>query len=221
MVREGKGRFWRVSLLIVCIFNITLQNYSYCFDFRNQERGYLLNWDFSMKTSEKQAIEAVLFVSGEPVSLQELTPLLDGGESEVREIVRQLQEEYSEHDRAFELREVSGGVQLKTRPELGEVLRTFYEEEKEKSLSRAALETLSIVAYEQPITRARVEEIRGVQADSILRSLLDEGFLEIVDRKDAPGRPMLYGTTSFFLEKFDLASIEDLPEPDRIESEMS
>lgn len=167
-------------------------------------------------SSNKRKIEAILFASGRPVSIKELREVCGGSEDSVQKSVNTLKEEYDKHDHAFEIREMAEGIRLKTREEYGSVIEEFMKEEKEKRLSRAALETLSIVAYEQPITRARLEEIRGVRSGSIIRSLLDEGFVEIVDRKEAPGRPMLYGTTDMFLEKFGLSTLEDLPEPESV-----
>jgi len=112
--------------------------------------------------------------------------------------------------RGVELREVAGGYQLRTRPELGPWLARL-ETQRPVRFSRPALEALAIVAYRQPVTRAEIEEVRGVDCGGVLKSLLDKGLVRIVGKKDVPGRPLLYGTSRRFLEAFGLASLGELP----------
>ena len=117
---------------------------------------------------------------------------------------------YEKHDRAFEIWEVSGGYQIRTRAEFSGYLQQL-QAQRPLRLSRAALETLSIVAYKQPATRAEVEEVRGVESGAVLRTLLDRRLVRLAGHRDVPGRPMLYATTPRFLEVFGLESVKDLP----------
>ncbi len=164
----------------------------------------------------KRIIEALLFTSPEPLQLKDFKEILDLHGNRIKSIIQDLNDHYERQNRAFEIREIADGYQLLTRAEFEDVLRDFYGSDERPTLSQAALETLSIVAYEQPITRAEVESIRGVQSGQLLRSLLDQGFLKIKGRKETAGRPILYGTTKDFLKGFGLSSLDDLPEPDEL-----
>ncbi len=165
---------------------------------------------------QKQLIEALLFTSPDPLTLRDFKKVVDLHGKRVKSIIQQLNEEYRTADRAFEIREIAEGYQLLTRPEFEDELQEFYGREQDHSLSQAAMETLSIVAYEQPITRSELESIRGVQSGQLLRNLMDQGFLTMKGRKDSAGRPILYGTSDQFLEVFGLSSIDELPEPDEL-----
>lgn len=158
-----------------------------------------------------QALEALLLVSPEPLPLARLEEVFapDGVEGVgVREALGVLQALCS--GRGVEVREVAGGYQLRTRPEMAPWLARL-ETPKAVRFSRPALEVLAIVAYRQPVTRAEVEEVRGVDCGGLLKSLLDKGLARIMGKKDVPGRPLLYGTTRRFLEAFGLATLGDLP----------
>jgi segregation and condensation protein B len=161
----------------------------------------------------KSIVEAMLFVSDEPVSDDRLAGA--AGENvpaaEVRDAVRQLNEEYAATGRAFSIEEIAGGWQLLTRPEFNKYLRQLVRARNEARFTQAALETLSIVAYKQPITRAEVEDIRGVACGDILRTLMEKNLVRITGRSEAVGRPLLYGTTKKFLTAFGLSSVKDLP----------
>jgi segregation and condensation protein B len=124
--------------------------------------------------------------------------------------VAELGREYEELGRAFEIWEVAGGYQLRTRPEYASYLRLLHRE-RPLRLSRAALETLAVVAYRQPVTRAEVEAVRGVEADAVIRSLLERQLVRVAGHREVPGRPMLYATTKRFLEVFGLGELDDLP----------
>jgi segregation and condensation protein B len=124
--------------------------------------------------------------------------------------VTELGREYEEQGRAFEIWEVAGGYQLRTRPEYASYLRLLHRE-RPLRLSRAALETLAVVAYRQPVTRAEIEAVRGVEVDAVIRSLLDRQLVRIAGHREVPGRPMLYATTKRFLEVFGLGRLDDLP----------
>ena len=119
--------------------------------------------------------------------------------------------------RPYEIAEVAGGYQFRTRPEFAEVIRAMQPERKVR-LSRAALESLAMIAYRQPITRAEIEDLRCVDCGAVIKGLLERGLVRIVGRRDAPGRPVLYGTSGTFLETFGLTSLRDLPELREIES---
>jgi segregation and condensation protein B len=159
-----------------------------------------------------RVVEALLFSSNRPVTasrLADLADLTDGREA--RAIIRELRAGYDAAARAFTVEEIAGGFQILTRPEFALYVRRLESHQQQDSLSRAALETLAIVAYRQPITRAEVEDIRGVQCGSILRSLVDRRLLKVAGKKDEIGRPLLYATTRYFLEAFGLKSLRDLP----------
>lgn len=158
-----------------------------------------------------RALEAVLFASSEPITLVKLQEIFapDGVDgTELKEAVWLLQQGYAE--RGLEVREVASGYQLRTRPELAPWLARL-EKQRPVRFSRAALETLSSVAYRQPVTRAEIEEVRGVDCGGVLKTLLDRNLVRIVGKKDVPGRPLLYGTTRRFLEVFGLDSLAALP----------
>lgn len=161
----------------------------------------------------KRAIEALLFASDDVLKsgkLAELSGAEDGHEA--RELVMELKEEYDDEGRAFCIEEVAGGYRMVTRPRYHRWLKGLKRSEKKQSLSQAAMETLAIVAYRQPLNRAEIEDIRGVQSGYILRSLVEKNLVRVVGRSTELGRPLLYGTTSTFLEQFGLDSLEDLPE---------
>lgn len=167
----------------------------------------------------KRILEALLFVSQEPLTVSRIQSIL--GKADRREIQRglnALQQEYETLNRAFHLVEVAGGFQFRTRPEMREWIRRL-KKTRGSALTRAALETLSIVAYRQPITRAEIEYIRGVDCGGVLRTLLEKGLLRILGRKDVPGRPLLYGTSKRFLEVFGLPDLSSLPSLKEVEEE--
>ncbi|MFW6189887.1 MAG: SMC-Scp complex subunit ScpB [Planctomycetota bacterium] len=160
----------------------------------------------------KRIVEALLFSSERPIRsgrLAEIAGAEDG--HAVRAVVRELQAEYEERGHAFRVEEIAGGFQLLTRPEFAEWVSELADEQERDTLSQAALETLAVVAYRQPIMRAEVEDIRGVGCGHMLRSLVDKRLIRVVGRADEVGRPLLYGTTRQFLEAFGLNSIEELP----------
>jgi len=160
------------------------------------------------------AIEALLLVSGDVCRPERLRDLL-GLPSilPIREALASIAGRWAEAGLAVELEEVAGGVRVATRPEYGEYVARLSRRPAADKLSRALLETLCIVAYKQPVARAEVERIRGVQAGDGLRQLLERRLLKVVGRSEQPGRPLLYGTTQFFLTAFGLKHIRDLPAP--------
>lgn len=162
-------------------------------------------------------LEAVLFLAREPLSsrkLAKLAKLTDG--TEARTLVKQLRKRYDRRASAFQVVDVAGGIQLLTRPQLAGWIRRLHGDTEEMRLSTPALETLSVVAYRQPVVRAEVEAVRGVQCGEILRVLMERDLLRIVGRSDELGRPFLYGTTKAFLQVFGLRRLDQLPSIDQI-----
>ncbi len=160
----------------------------------------------------KRILEGVLFMSGQPVALKRLKEILSDAElPALRQVVEELNAEYQQTQRAFRIQEVAGGYQLVTDPDLAPWLKRAFQFPREDSLSKAALETLAIVAYRQPLTKADIEAIRGVDVTGTLGTLVERQFVRVVGRKETPGRPLLYGTTGEFLRHFGLGSVEDLP----------
>ena len=163
------------------------------------------------RQQQKQIVEALILASPEPVSagrLAQIVPYLKPAKA--KELVAELSEEYKEQERAFEVWEVAGGYQIRTRPDFSGYLRALHAE-RPLRLSRAALETLSVIAYKQPATRAEVENVRGVDVGATVKSLVDRKLIRIAGHREVPGRPMLYATTRRFLEVFGLAKLDDLP----------
>ena len=159
----------------------------------------------------KGRIEAILFVAGEAVPIRDLARALQISESETREAIRGLRDEYDYEQRGFLIKRFGDHVQLATRPLYsGDVVRLL-QPVQQQSLSQAAMETLAVVAYKQPVTRAEVEQIRGVKCDYSLQSLMNKGLICEAGRKDTIGRPILFRTTDEFLSHFGLEGLEGLP----------
>ena len=159
----------------------------------------------------KGRIEAILFVAGEAVSIKELARALLISDKEIRNAISSLRDEYDFEQRGFILKRFGDNIQLATRPlYAGDVVRLL-QPVQQQSLSQAAMETLAVVAYKQPVTRAEVEQIRGVKCDYSLQSLVNKGLIREDGRKDTIGRPILYCTTDVFLSHFGLEGLEGLP----------
>jgi segregation and condensation protein B len=160
----------------------------------------------------KALLEALLFVSHEPVSIDRLMAALGHtSPSEVRPALQHLGEDFDREGRGLQLVEVAGGFQLVTRPDYAPWIKRLDRAKSVPKLSRSALESLAIIAYKQPIVRADIEQIRGVETSSVLRTLLERKLVRMVGRKDSPGRPILYGTTKTFLQHFGLRDLSELP----------
>jgi len=153
-------------------------------------------------------IEVLLFTANEPVNISKMIKVLEVEQEEVIAAITDLQQSF--HDHAIELIEVANGYQLTTRPQYGEVLSAIVSIPQELSLSSAALETLAIIAYKQPITRTQIEEIRGVNSDGMVKSLTDKMLIYESGISEAVGRPALYSTTDYFLEQFGLKNSEEI-----------
>jgi segregation and condensation protein B len=159
----------------------------------------------------RQALEAILFLADEPLSSGVLSQAIEVGRREVERILRSMAAGYEDRGAGIVLREVAGGWRLMTHPACAPFVEQFILSSRHARLTKASLETLAIVAYKQPVTRHQVGSIRGVDSDGVLRVLTDRGLVEEVGRDDGPGRPILYGTTTAFLERLGLASLSDLP----------
>lgn len=156
------------------------------------------------------AIESMLFVTDEPVSAITLAEMLECDVAAVDAALREIQQKREAEESGIQLREVAGGWRLYTHPAYHDLIEKYVLSWDTRKLSAAAMETLAIVAYTQPVTRAGVASIRGVNSDSSINSLVEKGLVKEVGQADAPGNPMLYGTTRVFLEKFGLRSISDM-----------
>ena len=165
-----------------------------------------------------KVLEAVIMASAEPVKLDRLCRMLEkeAERKEIREALKSLQKELVSSERGFRLVEISGGYQFLTAPEYAgyvKKLKSDSGKKRDQGLSRAALETLAIIAYKQPIKRADVENIRGVSVGDIIRALIERDLVKVVGREESIGKPLLYGTTKRFLTQFGLKSLRDLPDP--------
>lgn len=162
------------------------------------------------RTALKTIAESLIFAAGNPVSLRRLSEVIGVTPAEVKQALSLLHQEYRASSRGIIFAEVAGGYQFRTAPDNAEYVKALLQE-KPGRLSRAALETLAIIAYRQPITKLDIEAVRGVTIDGVLHSLLTKNLIHEVGRKDVPGRPWVYATTSQFLELFGLNDLSDLP----------
>jgi segregation and condensation protein B len=161
----------------------------------------------------KFILESFLFVAEEPLTPEKMKSVLPFTDIKaIREALQSLKDEYDTRNSSICLTEVAGGYQLRTRPEYAEWVKKIIQPSAQR-LSPAALETLAIIAYKQPIIRSDIEHIRGVDSGGIIRMLLDRKLIKILGRKEIPGRPLIYATTRYFLEIFGLKDIKDLPAP--------
>ena len=164
-----------------------------------------------MNLKKRSELEAVLFASGNPLSLEKAAAVLQVSQQEAATLLEELQLSYQNEERGICLRKAAGGWQLVTKPELADVVRSL-QEQQEVKLSNAALETLTIIAFKQPVTKGEIEAIRGVKVDGVLGTLSELQLIGEIGRKEVLGRPILYGTTDKFLTTFGLNTLEDLPD---------
>jgi segregation and condensation protein B len=160
---------------------------------------------------EVSLVEAILFLENEPIELKTIMKISGLGRDAVLDSLEKIREQYTAASHGLELVELAGGFAFSPKADLREALKDRYGKRNEARLSRAAMETLAIIAYSQPVTRAEIETIRGVGVDSLVRQLMERSLIQEVGKKDVPGRPVQYGTTKDFLKIFRLASIADLP----------
>lgn len=159
----------------------------------------------------RSIIENILFIADSPITIEKIGEVFNGemNKAEIKGILDELKADYN--GRGVQLVEIAEGYQICTRPEYAEWIKKFYKIDKGSKLSHASLETLSIIAYKQPITRIEMEEIRGVDSGGVVKTLSEKNLIKNMGRKKVPGRPMMYGTTRKFLEYFGLKSLTDLP----------
>jgi segregation and condensation protein B len=165
------------------------------------------------------AISAILFASTAPVETAKLASSLDISAEKVKEAVKEIEKALEKTDLGIRVKEVDGRYTLSTRPEYGETVAAYLDSRRAAFLSNAALEALAITAYNQPVTKAYISQVRGVYSAEVVESLVDKGLLQEAGRLDLPGRPMSYITTDKFLTVFGLDSIEDLPEREALSSD--
>ncbi len=169
------------------------------------------------RLSEQEAIaEALVFASGEPVKIDSIAIAINSDKKEAYKVMDGLVERYQRRCGGIILRKIDKSYLFCTRPELGENLRPFFERNTGSGLSRAAMETLAVVCYNQPVTRAGIEFVRGINSDGVLVRLIEKGLVEECGRSDSPGRPILYGTTTKFLQALGVESIKDLPKVEKV-----
>lgn len=161
----------------------------------------------------KRIVEALLFASGKPVLISEIKKVLRGIKpSAIEKLILELKAEYEAENRSFRIQEIAGGFEVSSDPKYAPWIMKLEMQKRARQASNSALETLSIIAYKQPVTRAEVEDLRGVDISGVIAALLDKSLIKIVGRKEVPGRPFLYGTTEKFLEHFGLKALSDLPQ---------
>ena len=164
------------------------------------------------RTTEKRILEALIFIADAPLTVEQISQVLTGrSPGEIRELVEELENDLCRSERALRVEEVAGGYQFATRPDLAPWVRVHFKHRNRTRLSAAGVETLAVIAYKQPITAPEVQEIRGVDSQGAIRTLLEKRLIRAAGRKKVVGRPFLYATSKEFLMHFGLASIEDLP----------
>ncbi|NFG62197.1 SMC-Scp complex subunit ScpB [Clostridium sp. CMCC3677] len=173
------------------------------------------------KKSLKSGIEALLFASGESLTAKDLSIYLEEELKIVENTIQEMIEEYDMQERGIKLISIKGSYQLVTKPENSNFIQKLLKKSKRQSLSQASLESLSIIAYQQPITRIDIDEIRGVKSESALQRLLERDLIKEVGRLEVPGRPILYGTTEEFLRQFGIKDLNQLPSLDFFEEDKS
>ncbi|MEW5745739.1 MAG: SMC-Scp complex subunit ScpB [Nitrospirota bacterium] len=165
-----------------------------------------------METYQKKAmLEALLFAAGEPITLGSIIKATELQEPEIKTMLDELAADYRERNAGLMVVEVAEGYQMVTNPDHALWIKRFKQIHQSKKLSQTALETLAIIAYKQPVTKLEVDQLRGVNSDGPVKSLLDKRLIKIVGKKEAPGRPFLYGTTKEFLHYFGLKNLSELP----------
>jgi segregation and condensation protein B len=181
--------------------------------------------------NKRQIIEAVIFGSDEPLTIRQIQdifwqsdnngPRFRVKEEEILNTIRELNAEYVQTGRPFRIIQVAGGFQYATMPEFAEWLGRMIKEKSRRKLTQATIETLSVIAYKQPVTKPEIEAIRGVNADYAIQKLMERGLVTIVGRAATPGRPLLYGTTQDFLKHFGINDLSELPKPREIDEIMA
>ena len=170
------------------------------------------------KKTIKSALESLMFVWGQPLNVKDAAEMFNVPWREVYDYMKELQEEYEEQARGIRIREIDKSFQFCTAPENGEYIERFCTPTKEKKLSQSAIEVLAIIAYKQPVTRSEIESIRGIKCERVIEGLAKKELIEEKGRSNGIGRPILYGTTKLFLEKFGFETLKDLPDIEEIDT---
>lgn len=170
------------------------------------------------KKTIKSALESLMFVWGQPLNVKDAAEMFNVPWREVYDHMKELQEEYEEQARGIRIREIDKSFQFCTAPENGEYIERFCTPTKEKKLSQSAMEVLAIIAYKQPVTRSEIESIRGIKCERVIEGLAKKELIEEKGRSTGIGRPILYGTTKLFLEKFGFETLKDLPDIEEIDT---
>lgn len=170
--------------------------------------------EVSSKPKIKSAIEALLFVSGEPLTIKDLSNSIEVSPKTISNILNEMILDYEEEKRGIKLISINGEYQLVAKAENSDYIQKLLKKNKRQSLSQASLESLAIIAYKQPITRVDIDEIRGVKSESAIHKLLEKDLIKEVGRLEVPGRPILFGTTEEFLRQFGLKELNELPSLD-------
>jgi segregation and condensation protein B len=181
-----------------------------------EEQAELSQQDNDIELTVESVLEAVLFASDEPLSPARLADIVDTGVKQVRDTIENLNDKYQANSNAFRIEQIAGGYQMLTLSPYNLWLKKLLRVRSDSKLSPAALETLAIIAYKQPVIRADIEAIRGVAAGEMIRGLMYKGLVKILGRAEVLGRPMLYGTTKKFLEVFGLNTLKDLPKVEEL-----
>ncbi|MHC4073241.1 MAG: SMC-Scp complex subunit ScpB [Planctomycetota bacterium] len=176
-----------------------------------EEQADLSQQDRDFEPTVESVVEAVLFASDEPLTAARLAKIVEADVKQVRRHIKNLNEKYQANNNAFRIEQIAGGCQMLTLSPYNHWLKKLLRVRSDTKLSAAAMETLAIIAYKQPVIRADIEAIRGVAAGEVIRSLCYKGLVKIIGRAEILGRPMLYGTTKKFLELFGLNTLKDLP----------
>ena len=171
------------------------------------------------KSQKKAVLEAILFTMGDAVEVERLASVIEEDADKTKALLLELKDEYDNNDRGMTLMEIEDSFQMCTKASMYEYLVKIAKTPRKYTISDSMLETLSIVAYKQPITRAEIEKVRGVSCDHAINRLLEFGLIIELGRKDAPGRPLLFGTTEEFLRTFGVKSLEELPELSSVQIE--
>ena len=172
-----------------------------------------------MEISYKAQVEAILFTMGESVEKNRIAKALDITQGQLKKIVKEMQEDYAKDERGIKIIELENSYQLCTKPELYETLIKVAKQPKRQVLTDVMMETLSIIAYKQPVTKAELEKIRGVKCDHAVNKLVEYNLVRELGRLDAPGKPILFGTTEEFLRSFGVQDLDELPMPDPVKVE--
>ena len=170
------------------------------------------------KKTIKSALESLMFVWGQPLNVKDAAEMFNVPWREVYDYMKELQEEYEEQNRGIRIREIDKSFQFCTAQENGEYIERFCTPTKEKKLSQSAMEVLAIIAYKQPVTRSEIESIRGIKCERVIEGLAKKELIEEKGRSTGIGRPILYGTTKLFLEKFGFETLKDLPDIEEIDT---